>query len=466
MNSQQLTFFRDFLDKFWESLFLQHVIDSQTCESLKLWLGRPESEECAEQLYSREDCRCRPPSQTTPQGTARNGWREDFDHIEALFVRKAKRPRKKCFVGHRFIPEVEQTLRWNLSQVLEPYNVELDWSGKDIRSVQILDDIDRRIKAADFCIFDNRSTKGKPNVYIEIGMCYANRTPFIFFDYEPSAGSIPSDLGFALSLRYRNYRQLFRDFYYRLPVFFEKNLRGRYLKMPKPKPLPSVAIVGPGRIGQAMGRLLAQSRVPIAFIAARNPKTARLAVRFIGKGEPTGLADSRLQSASVLLIATSDSAVAQVARDLAKRGKGCDAWQGKVVLHTCGSLPSAALRPLQLRGAAIGALHPYQTVPSPQAGVRNLRGCFWGIEGDRPGYACGARLGKALRRGCIPSAARAENALPPFRVYSLPHRGHPDGASHALARSRREYRVESLALCSGSSWLRPPRTSRTWGRGR
>jgi len=112
-------------------------------------------------------------------------------------------------------------------QLFEPYNVELDWSGRDIRSVQILDDIDRRIQNADFCIFDNRSTEGKPNVYIEIGMCYATRTPFIFFDYEPSAGSIPSDLGFALSLRYRNYRQLFRDFYYRLPVFFEKNLRGR-----------------------------------------------------------------------------------------------------------------------------------------------------------------------------------------------------------------------------------------------
>ena len=227
MNSQQLTFFRDFLDKFWESLFLQHVINSQTCESLKLWLGRPESEECAEQLYSRRivdvpahHLKLRLKELRETDGTS-------FDHIEALFIRKAKRAKKKCFVGHRFIPQVEQTLRWNLSQVLEPYNVELDWSGRDIRSVQILDDIDRRIKAADFCIFDNRSTAGKPNVYIEIGMCYANRTPFIFFDYEPSAGSIPSDLGFALALRYKNYRQLFRDFYYRLPVFFEKNLRGR-----------------------------------------------------------------------------------------------------------------------------------------------------------------------------------------------------------------------------------------------
>ncbi|MGA3328179.1 MAG: DUF2520 domain-containing protein [Terriglobia bacterium] len=153
--------------------------------------------------------------------------------------------------------------------------------------------------------------------------------------------------------------------------------------MPKHKSIRSVAIIGPGCIGQAMGRLLARSRVPMAFIAGRNAAAARRAARFIGKGKPTGLADPRLLRASVLLIATSDSAVAEVAHQLAILGKGREAWHGKVVLHTCGSLPSSVLLPLKLRGAAIGSLHPYQTVPSPQAGVRNLRGCFWAIEGDR-----------------------------------------------------------------------------------
>lgn len=152
--------------------------------------------------------------------------------------------------------------------------------------------------------------------------------------------------------------------------------------MRKHKPPRSVAIIGPGRIGQAMGRLLAQSHIPIAFMSGRHPAAARRAVRFIGMGIPTGLADSRLQTASVLLIATSDSAIATVARELAKPAKGTEAWRGKVVLHTCGSLPSAVLRPLKLCGAAIGSLHPYQTVPSPQAGVRNLPGSFWAIEGD------------------------------------------------------------------------------------
>jgi len=133
-----------------------------------------------------------------------------------------------------------------------------------------------------------------------------------------------------------------------------------------------------------LGRLLVEARVPVAFIAACKLPTARRAARFIGRGDPVPLVDLQPNSATVFLITTSDASLAPIAADLAKRGSGKSPWKGKVVLHTCGSLPSAVLRPLKLRGAAIGSLHPYQTVPSPEAGVRNLRGGFWALEGDRP----------------------------------------------------------------------------------
>jgi predicted short-subunit dehydrogenase-like oxidoreductase (DUF2520 family) len=152
--------------------------------------------------------------------------------------------------------------------------------------------------------------------------------------------------------------------------------------MKKRQPSRSVAIIGPGRIGQAMGRLLAAAGVSIAFVAGRHPAAVHRAVQFVGQGKLITLSDPDLASAGVFLITTSDGAVAEVASQLAKLLKGADAWRGKVVLHTCGSLPSAVLLPLKNRGAAIGSLHPYQTVPSPSAGERNLRGCFWAIEGD------------------------------------------------------------------------------------
>ncbi len=169
------------------------------------------------------------------------------------------------------------------------------------------------------------------------------------------------------------------------------------LKVSKHNSYSGVAIIGPGRIGQAMGRLLARSDVPIAYIAARNPARARAAARFIGCGEVVALTDPRLLRAQVFLITVSDSALVEIARVFAKQTRGKDSWRGKVVLHTCGSLPSSILRPLKLRGASVGSLHPYQTVPSPQAGMRNLRGGFWGIEGDRRALRVARQWVKLLR---------------------------------------------------------------------
>jgi hypothetical protein len=155
----------------------------------------------------------------------------NFFHIEMKVDRQEKRKKRVCFVGHRFTPAVGKTLRWNLRQVLEPYEIALDWSGQDPKSVQIFDDIVKRIRKADFCIFDTRATTGKPNVYIEAGISYAVGTPFILFDYVPpkasrkQAASLPSDLAHAVSLRYSSYERLFRDFYFALPVFANRNLK-------------------------------------------------------------------------------------------------------------------------------------------------------------------------------------------------------------------------------------------------
>lgn len=155
----------------------------------------------------------------------------------------------------------------------------------------------------------------------------------------------------------------------------------------------SVTIVGPGRLGQAMGKLLLQEGVPIRFVAARKLERARNAVRFIGGGTAVSLKDGRLTNANIILMATSDSALGPVARQLAACQKD---WSGKVVLHVCGSSPASVLGPFKKRGASVGSVHPYQTVPSPAAGVRNLPGGFWAVEGDTKAVAVARRWVKML----------------------------------------------------------------------
>jgi predicted short-subunit dehydrogenase-like oxidoreductase (DUF2520 family) len=154
-----------------------------------------------------------------------------------------------------------------------------------------------------------------------------------------------------------------------------------------------VAVVGPGRIGQAMGRLLLVAGEPVRFVAARQLSRARKAVRFIGGGLALTLKDRRLAESDVILITTSDAAIGPVADRLAKYRKE---WSGRIVLHACGSLPASLLDPFKQRGAAVGSLHPYQTVPGPSAGVRNLPGSYWAVEGDRRAVALARRWVKLL----------------------------------------------------------------------
>jgi predicted short-subunit dehydrogenase-like oxidoreductase (DUF2520 family) len=160
----------------------------------------------------------------------------------------------------------------------------------------------------------------------------------------------------------------------------------------------AVALIGPGRIGQATGRLLADAGVPIQWIAARRPAAARSAARFVRAGLAVTLRSPELGRARVLLLTTSDEALPEVARSLAAQRAD---WKGCVVLHSSGAWPaggeSSVLQPFRRRGASAASLHPLQTVPNREAGVRNLVGCFWAVEGDPIAVRLARRWVRALR---------------------------------------------------------------------
>jgi hypothetical protein len=218
-------FFRSYLRDVSESLFVRSIISSAQCEQIRAFARTSECGQCAEELLRRKSVKVPNLNATLILKRLRETNGSEFYHIEILVDRQRPRRPRVCFVGHRFATSISRILRWNLRQVLEPYNIELDWSGDDPRSVQIFQDIVRRIKRADFCVFDTRATRGKPNVYIEAGISYAVGTPFVLFDYVPSrkanqqAASLPSDLAHGVSLRYSSYEELFREFYISLPAF-------------------------------------------------------------------------------------------------------------------------------------------------------------------------------------------------------------------------------------------------------
>ena len=151
-----------------------------------------------------------------------------FNLFEIQWRGRRKARKLRCFLGHRFLKAVSDSLRMNLRYVLEPSNIELVWSGMDMVAVGFFDDVVRNIRSCDFCIFDNRWANEKPNVYIEAGMAYALRKPFILANYYGNRLGIPSDLTHILNIPYKSYADLCRTLYFNLPVFLRKTaLRGR-----------------------------------------------------------------------------------------------------------------------------------------------------------------------------------------------------------------------------------------------
>jgi predicted short-subunit dehydrogenase-like oxidoreductase (DUF2520 family) len=140
-----------------------------------------------------------------------------------------------------------------------------------------------------------------------------------------------------------------------------------------------VALVGPGRLGQALGRLLADRGVSIYFVAAQRIEAARRAASFIGQGAAVLISDPKVREADIFLIATSDDAIASLKLP---EPDSHSSRQRPILVHTAGSLPSAILHQVVKGPAAVASMHPYQTVPSPDAGLHSLRGCFWALEGD------------------------------------------------------------------------------------
>lgn len=184
MTPHQLAFFQKYLSEFFEFWFRgSQVINWRTCHHHMSWCKSEEAQPYAERLFADREVVIPEMELSMQLVTLREMNGKEFFHINVLPTKRKLRRRTKCFLGNRFLPGIERTLRWNLRTILEPYDVEVvDWSGRNPRGVQILGNILSMIKdEADFCIFDNRATKDKPNVYIEAGMCIALEVPFVLF---------------------------------------------------------------------------------------------------------------------------------------------------------------------------------------------------------------------------------------------------------------------------------------------
>ena len=165
----------------------------------------------------------------------------------------------------------------------------------------------------------------------------------------------------------------------------------------------SLAIVGAGRVGRALGRSLRKAGWRITVVVTQSDRSAKRAARFIGGGRPVAGVPATLAGAATILITVPDDAIARVASELA-RAAG-ERMQAKVILHTSGALDPSVLEPLRRCGAAVGSMHPLQTFNGVNAPP--LAGKVFAIDGDERAIKVARRIARSL--GGVPVGISAQN---------------------------------------------------------
>jgi len=154
-----------------------------------------------------------------------------------------------------------------------------------------------------------------------------------------------------------------------------------------PQQALTVAIVGAGRLGGALGRLLARGGHRIVAVTGRTRRSATAASRFIGAGEPATDVAAAASRAEIVLITTPDREIRGVCERIASGG---GFRRGALVVHASGANSLDLLEAARRAGARRAVVHPLQSVPSRARGVENLPGSFFRVEAD-PGAIRQAR---------------------------------------------------------------------------
>lgn len=163
-------------------------------------------------------------------------------------------------------------------------------------------------------------------------------------------------------------------------------------RAPKPAKRLSVAIIGAGRMGTALGLALKAGGYKIEMVTTKRPASARRAARAFGantlaltasqRGRSHKDQIDRLKRCAIILIATPDDMTESIARQLASQTLPNATLPGRIALHTSGALSSEILGPMRDVGFAVGSLHPLVSISDSRTGAKSLTGAFFSIEGD------------------------------------------------------------------------------------
>ena len=155
---------------------------------------------------------------------------------------------------------------------------------------------------------------------------------------------------------------------------------------------PQIAIVGPGRLGNALSLALVKSGYRVNEIISRDSRGSQRRARQIARNArsfTTTLKTANLDS-DLIWFCVPDSEIAAAALALLQSAE----WKDKVVFHSSGALGSDELKVLRRRGASVASVHPMMTFV--RGSIPSLKGVAFALEGDRKAVRLARRIARDL----------------------------------------------------------------------
>ncbi len=157
---------------------------------------------------------------------------------------------------------------------------------------------------------------------------------------------------------------------------------------------PNIAIIGPGKVGTAIGILADHADLPVVAVAGGSAGRAEAAAAAIGDCASACSVTDAAGAGELVLITVPDDRIAEVCEQLARRQAFTP---GTIVAHCSGALSSEVLSSARDECCClIGSMHPLQTFPTVEAAVQRLPGSWCFCEGDETAVTCLMRLAEAI----------------------------------------------------------------------
>jgi len=137
---------------------------------------------------------------------------------------------------------------------------------------------------------------------------------------------------------------------------------------------PTIGIIGAGKVGSTLARLLYKTGYEITAVYSRTPEKVRALAEKTDATIANQLSDV-VKNANLILLTVSDDAIETIATELAS----CD-WQGRAIVHTSGAAGIEKLQSLADASAMVGSLHPAFPFADVESAMEKLAGASFAVE--------------------------------------------------------------------------------------